>query len=64
METLAIYINSLPRRITSAVFRKICLDVFEDLDRVPLMMRGYYAYTPHGTAGNLPRLRVFNLNVE
>lgn len=52
METIAVYINCLPRRITYQVFRKICLDVFDDLSKVSIMMRGYYAYTPHGTAGN------------
>lgn len=54
MESIADYINTLPRRINSKVMAKICLDVFGDIRNVTLMNRGYYAYTPHPAGGNYP----------
>lgn len=53
MESIAAYINKLPRLITRKVMQRICLDVFGSCshNKVVKMMRAYYAYTPRPTYG-------------
>lgn len=53
MESIAAYINSLPRRtrVSKKIMEQICRDVFGDCRRVDYMMVAYKAYLPRPALG-------------
>lgn len=63
MESIAGYINSLPRRsrLSTKMMERICVDVFGNNCGVNDMMMAYEAYIPSPTPGKaLPEIFQFN----